>query len=86
MTIPFPETLEATRILYFPNGIYTVSNTITYSYFENMMSIRDGAPYMELNRQIHFKGESTALYTPVLPQSGLWQYRYRCPDSVEKNL
>ena len=58
MTIPFPETLEATRILYFPNGIYTVSNTITYSYFENMMSIRDGAPYMELNRQIHFKGES----------------------------
>ncbi|MBQ7840574.1 MAG: hypothetical protein IJ390_08860 [Lachnospiraceae bacterium] len=53
----FPEELNPTKILYFPNGTYLVSNTITYS-LENLANIFHGLPYMEMNRQIYFKGES----------------------------
>ncbi len=53
----FPEDLCKTRILYFPNGTYLVSNTITYT-LENLKNIVNGRPTFEMNRQIHFKGES----------------------------
>jgi len=53
----FPEELEPTKIIYFPNGIYLVSDTVTYS-LENLSNIYNGLPKYEMNRQIHFKGES----------------------------
>lgn len=53
----FPEELEPTRILYFPNGTYLVSDTITYT-LENLSNIYAGLPKYELSRQIHFQGES----------------------------
>ncbi len=53
----FPEELNKTQILYFPNGTYLVSDTITYT-LENLQNIYNGLPCYEINRQIHFKGES----------------------------
>lgn len=53
----FPEELEPTKILYFPNGTYLVSDTVTYT-LENLCNIYQGIPRYELNRQIHFQGES----------------------------
>lgn len=53
----FPKELEPTKILYFPNGTYLVSDTITYT-LDNLRNIYQGVPTYELNRQIHFKGES----------------------------
>ncbi len=57
INIIFPEKLEYTKIIYFPNGTYLVSNTITYT-LENLRNIWRSRKYMEMNRQIHFKGES----------------------------
>ncbi len=57
LNVIFPEALDKTKILYFPNGTYLVSDTITYSH-ENLKNILNGLPAMEMNRQIHFKGES----------------------------
>lgn len=53
----FPEDIEPTKILYFPNGTYLVSDTISYT-LENLSNIYQGLPKYEMNRQIHFKGES----------------------------
>ena len=53
----FPENLEPTKIIYFPNGTYLINDTITYSY-ANLMNIFAGDYKYELNRQIHFRGES----------------------------
>ncbi len=53
----FPEELQPTKILYFPNGTYLVSDTISYS-LENLRNIYNGVSRYEINRQIHFKGES----------------------------
>lgn len=51
----FPEFLEPTKIIYFPEGTYLVSDTITYSH-ENLKNFYASKPYFEMNRQIHFKG------------------------------
>jgi len=53
----FPEELEPTKILYFPNGTYLVSDTVSYT-LENLSNIYAGLPKYEMNRQIHFMGES----------------------------
>ena len=53
----FPEELEPTKILYFPNGTYLVSNTLSYT-LENLSNIYQGLPKYEMNRQIHLMGES----------------------------
>ncbi len=49
----FPDRTPPSRILYFPNGIYQVSNTIVYS-FDNLKNTQGN----EMNRQIHFQGQS----------------------------
>lgn len=53
----FPEELEPTKILYFPNGTYLLNNTVSYS-IENLCNIYEGLYKHEMNRQIHFLGES----------------------------
>lgn len=53
----FPEEPEPTKILYFPDGEYLLSDTVTYT-LDNLSNIFRNEPLMELNRQIHFKGES----------------------------
>lgn len=57
LNVIFPEELPHSKIIYFPNGTYLVSDTISYSH-ENLCNILWGLPSYELNRQIHFKGES----------------------------
>ena len=56
-SVIFPEELEPARILYFPNGTYLVSDTISHS-LENLKNILSGNPTMEINRQIYIHGES----------------------------
>ncbi len=56
-SIILPEDLLPTSILYFPNGTYLVSDTISYT-LDNLQNIIRGLPANELNKQIHFKGES----------------------------
>lgn len=53
----FPERLPYGKIIYFPNGTYLVSDTVSYSH-ENLCNIVLGLPGYELSRQIYFKGES----------------------------
>jgi len=49
----FPDKLEPSKIFYFPDGTYKISKTIEYT-LEDLQNQR-GA---ELNRQIHFQGQS----------------------------
>lgn len=49
----FPADLAPAKILYFPKGVYRVSNTITYT-IEDLHNSRRN----ELNRQIIIRGES----------------------------
>ncbi len=49
----FPYINPPPRIIYFPDGIYLVSNTVTYS-FEDLVN----RPGKELNRMLHFQGQS----------------------------
>jgi hypothetical protein len=51
----FPNVPPTSKIIYFPNGIYKVSNSIEYT-FNNLKNSLG----MELNRQIHFQGQSRA--------------------------
>ena len=53
----FPEELPPSKIIYFPNGIYTVSDTISY-YKEEFRNILGGLRGLEMNCQIRFIGES----------------------------
>ncbi len=55
-SVIFPKDLEKTKILYFPNGTYLVSDTVTYT-LDNLQNLIRGMPRNEMNRQIHFKGE-----------------------------
>lgn len=57
LDVIFPESLPLGKIIYFPNGTYLVSDTISYSH-ENLSNILMGLPGYELSRQIYFKGES----------------------------
>ena len=49
----FPYRNAPGRILYFPNGVYLISDTISYS-FRDLQN----ASGLELNRCIHFRGQS----------------------------
>lgn len=51
----FPYVNPPSRIIYFPDGIYLVSNTITYRLADHVN--RAGR---ELNRMLHFQGQSEA--------------------------
>lgn len=55
--VVFAEEVPLKKIIYFPNGTYLVSDTISYfiEEFRNMLLDR---PYMEMNTQIRIKGES----------------------------
>lgn len=53
----FPEELPPSKIIYFPNGTYLVSDTISYSMreFRNILS---DLRHLEMNAQLRFMGES----------------------------
>ena len=53
----FPEFVPDARIIYFPNGTYLVSDTVTYTH-KNLKNIFDSKPGFELSRGIHILGES----------------------------
>lgn len=53
----FPEKLPPSKIIYFPNGTYLVSDTISYS-FEEFRNIYMSVRYLEMNCQLRFLGES----------------------------
>lgn len=46
--IVWPEKLPMSKIIYFPNGTYLVSDTISYS-FEHFRNIFNNVPYLEMN-------------------------------------
>ena len=53
----FPETLPQSRIIYFPNGTYLVSDTISYS-MEEFRNFIGGVRGLEMNCQLRFFGQS----------------------------
>jgi len=53
----FPEHIPPSKIIYFPNGVYLVSDTISYSY-EELRNILKGIRHMEMNAQIRIVGQS----------------------------
>lgn len=55
--VVFAEELPLKKIIYFPNGTYLVSDTISYS-IEEFRNILFDRPYMEMNTQLRIKGES----------------------------
>ncbi|MBQ9355118.1 MAG: hypothetical protein IJT84_05500 [Clostridia bacterium] len=54
----FPEYVPDARIVYFPKGIYSVSDTVTYTH-SNLKNIFDSKPGFEMTRGIHFLGDGT---------------------------
>ena len=57
MTVTFPEHLPPSRILYFPEGTYLVSDTVTYT-IENLNTLQQVNYICEMCRNIHILGES----------------------------
>lgn len=55
--VVFAEDVPLKKIIYFPNGTYLVSDTISYS-IEEFRNILFDLPYMEMNTQLRIKGES----------------------------
>ncbi|MBO4733511.1 MAG: hypothetical protein J5662_03450 [Clostridia bacterium] len=53
----FPEFVRDARIIFFPEGTYLVSDTVTYTH-KNLKNIFDSKPGFELSRGIHILGES----------------------------
>lgn len=53
----FPEELPASKIIYFPNGTYLVSDTISYS-MEEFRNLMGSVRYLEMNCQLRFMGQS----------------------------
>lgn len=53
----FPEELPESRIIYFPNGTYLVSDTISYS-IEELRNFLGSLRHLEMNAQLRFLGES----------------------------
>ncbi|MBO7519959.1 MAG: hypothetical protein J6T73_04190, partial [Clostridia bacterium] len=53
----FPEFVPDARIIYFPDGVYLVSDTVTYTR-DDVKNIFDSKPGFELTRGIHITGES----------------------------
>lgn len=57
INVLYPEIVPSARIIYFPNGVYRISDTVTYS-FDNLKNIYLSKYCSELVRGIHFMGES----------------------------
>ena len=55
--IVWPEKLPMSKIIYFPNGTYLVSDTISYS-FEHFRNIFNNVPYLEMNCRLRLMGQS----------------------------
>lgn len=53
----FPEELPPSKIIYFPNGVYLVSDTISYS-MEEFRNFLAGIRHLEMNCQLRFFGQS----------------------------
>lgn len=53
----FPEELPESRIIYFPNGTYLVSDTISYS-IEELRNFLGSLRHLEMNARLRFMGES----------------------------
>lgn len=53
----FPEQLPPSRIIYFPNGTYLVSDTISYA-MEEFRNIICDLRHLEMNCQLRFMGQS----------------------------
>lgn len=53
----YPEVVPAARIIYFPNGEYLVSDTVSYR-AKDLYNIYKSAPFYTLTRGIHIMGES----------------------------
>lgn len=53
----FPEFLPPSKIIYFPNGTYLVSDTISYS-MEEFRNIFASVRHLEMNCQLRFMGQS----------------------------
>ncbi len=57
LNVIFPEYVPSSKIIYFPAGIYWVSDTISYR-LKNLQNIFLSKPFSELCRGIHILGES----------------------------
>lgn len=57
MNVVFPENLPNAKIIYFPNGTYLVSDTISY-FNEDFRNMLFGLPNLEMNCRIRIMGES----------------------------
>ncbi|MBO5232599.1 MAG: hypothetical protein J6B88_08260 [Clostridia bacterium] len=55
--VVFAEDVPLKKIIYFPNGTYLVSDTISYS-IEEFRNMLFDLPYMEMNTLLRIKGES----------------------------
>ena len=55
--IIWPEKLPESKIIYFPNGTYLVSDTISYS-LEHFRNIFNNVPYLEMNCRLRLMGQS----------------------------
>lgn len=53
----FPEKLPPSKIIYFPNGTYLISDTISYSK-EEFRNFLGGLRHLEMNCQLRFMGQS----------------------------
>ena len=62
MSIIFPEIVPSSRIIYFPAGIYRVSDTVCCT-LDNIKNIHHAKPFYQLVRGIHFLGESAEKVT-----------------------
>ena len=58
INVIYPEVVPSRRIIYFPAGTYTVSDTVTYT-LKNLQNIFQSKPFYELTRGIHLMGESS---------------------------
>lgn len=62
MDIIFPEFVPPSRIIYFPAGIYRVSDTVGCT-LDNIKNLYHAKPFSQLVRGIHFLGESAEKVT-----------------------
>ncbi len=73
-TVIFPEDPPPARILYFPEGVYRITDTVTYS-LENLKNTINDKYSSELNRFIRFKGAGQDK-TVIRLDDNLHHFRY----------
>ena len=57
INVIYPEFVPPRRIIYFPAGTYTVSDTVTYT-LDGLKNVMMSEPFYELTRGIHLMGEN----------------------------